>query len=207
MSRRPTSRPARSRAATSSAPKAGAGATPSHVVRGARGAESRMVDVGTKPVTAREAVARACVRFPAGLLPRVLAQGGPKGPITEIARAAGVLAAKRTGELIPMCHPLALDVVDVRFRARTKRELEVTCRAACKGRTGVEMEAMVGAALAALTVYDMTKALDPRISVASVELWEKSGGKSGHWRRAGSARAAAAKQVPSARARGRGGRT
>jgi cyclic pyranopterin phosphate synthase len=142
-----------------------------------------MVDVGAKPVTARSATARALVRFPAGVLGAVLADGGPKGPILEVARTAGILAAKRTGELIPLCHPLALDVVEVRFREHTSRELEITCTAACTGRTGVEMEALTGAAVAALTIVDMTKALDHGISIGAVELLEKRGGRSGTWTR------------------------
>ena len=141
-----------------------------------------MVDVGLKPATARAALARAFVRFPQGLLARALAGRGPKGPIEEVARCAGILAAKRTGLLLPLCHPLALDHVDVEF-ARAERELlEVRCRASCRGRTGVEMEALVGAAVAALTVYDMTKALDHGIRIERIELLEKSGGKSGRWR-------------------------
>ena len=158
----------------------------SHVEDSARGARSRMVDVGAKPVTARSAVARARLRFPAGTLERVLAAGGPKGPITEVARAAGVLAAKRTSDLIPMCHSLGLDHVDITFepaRGRGARELDVLCRAANRGRTGVEMEALVGAAVAALTVYDMVKALDHGIAIERVELLEKRGGRSGTWKR------------------------
>jgi cyclic pyranopterin phosphate synthase len=142
-----------------------------------------MVDVGAKPVTDRSAVARAGVRFPPGLIQDVLARGGPKGPVTEIARAAGLLAAKRTGDLIPMCHPLGLDHVEILFE-RSGDVLEIRCRAATRGKTGVEMEALVGAALAALTVYDMVKALDPAISIERVELLEKRGGRSGTWKRA-----------------------
>jgi cyclic pyranopterin phosphate synthase len=141
-----------------------------------------MVDVAEKPVRARSALARAQIRFPSGLLARVLAEGGPKGPLEEVARAAGLLAAKRTGELIPMCHPLGLDHVEIRFAEIGPDLLEVRCRAACRGRTGVEMEALVGAALAALTVYDMTKGLDHGIRIEALELLEKRGGRSGIWR-------------------------
>ena len=155
----------------------------SHVAAGADGREeSRMVDVSEKPITARRATARARVRFPAGVLQQVLDGGGPKGPVTEMARAAGVLAAKRTPEWIPLCHVLPLDVVDVRFEPVDEDCLEVRCTVACSGRTGVEMEAMVGAAAAALVVYDMTKGLDKGIEIESVRLLEKSGGRSGHWR-------------------------
>lgn len=141
-----------------------------------------MVDVGAKPVTARLAVARAVVRFPAGLLSGVLESGGPKGPIREVARTAGVLAAKRTGDLIPMCHPLGLDLVEIAFAEPEPDSLEIRCTCRCTGRTGVEMEAMTGASVAALTVYDMTKGLDHGIRIDGVELLEKAGGRSGHWR-------------------------
>lgn len=140
-----------------------------------------MVDVGAKPITARRAVARARVRFPSGLLGAVLAGEGPKGAIEEVARTAGILAAKRTGELIPMCHPLGLDHVAVAFDAPEDDVLEIRCEASCEGRTGVEMEAMTGAAVAALTVYDMTKGMDKGIRVEAVELLGKSGGRSGSW--------------------------
>ncbi len=154
----------------------------SHVSEEPEHPRSRMVDVSKKSASQREAIARARIRFPIGVLERLLVEGGPKGPIEEMARAAGILAAKRTGDLIPMCHPLGLDHVEIRFESRGD-ELEVHCRASCYGRTGVEMEAMTGAAIAALTVYDMTKAIDPAIAVEALELVEKSGGKSGLWRR------------------------
>lgn len=145
-----------------------------------------MVDVSAKEPTARSALARARVVFPPGVRDRVLAGAGPKGAVAEVARTAGVLAAKRTGELIPLCHPLPLDHVEVRLEVRGEDALEVLCRAACTGRTGVEMEAMVGAAIAALTVYDMTKGIDKGVRVEGLELLEKRGGKSGHWTRGGS---------------------
>lgn len=147
---------------------------------GARGA--RMVDVGGKPLTRRSALARARVVFPPGLLEAVLRGEGPKGPIEEVARLAGILGAKRTGELIPLCHPLGLDAVDVAFERVGPDTLEVRCRASCEGRTGVEMEAMTGAALAALTVYDMTKAASKGVRIEGLELLEKTGGRSGVWR-------------------------
>jgi len=173
--RRPKKKPA-------SAPRDPSPAT--HVVATDAGYESRMVDVGQKSVTARSAKARASVLFPAGVLARVLAHGGPKGPIVEVARIAGVQAAKRTAELIPLCHPLGLDHVDVMIRKSGSREIEIMCTAACTGRTGVEMEALTGAAIAALTIIDMTKALDHGISIGAIELLEKSGGRSGTWVRA-----------------------
>lgn len=144
-----------------------------------------MVDVGDKPSTSRTALARARVTFPDGLLAGILAGEGPKGPILEVARVAGIQAAKRTGELIPMCHPLGLDHVAIEFEELDGLRLEVRCKASCTGPTGVEMEAMTGASVAALTVYDMTKALEKGIRIESLELLEKTGGKSGTWRRAG----------------------
>ena len=151
---------------------------------GREGAKSRarMVDVGEKQSTARTALARAVVRFPVGLLARIEAGDHRKGPIEEVARVAGILAAKRTAELIPMCHPLGLDHVQIDFEETAPDTLQVRCRAACHGRTGVEMEAMVGASIAALTIYDMVKGIDKGISIRSVELLEKSGGKSGDWK-------------------------
>ena len=143
---------------------------------------SRMVDVGEKPVTKRRALARARVVFPAGVLEQALTGAGPKGPIEEVARVAGILAAKRTGDLIPMCHPLGLDFVEIRFEQSTEGTLEILCETACQGRTGIEMEALTGASVAALTIYDMTKALTHGIRIEAVELLEKDGGRSGSWR-------------------------
>jgi len=162
-----------------------AGTRPSHLVREGGRERARMVDVSAKPVTERTAVARARMVFPPGVLARLLAGDGPKGPIEEVARTAGVLAAKRTGELIPLCHPLGLDHVDVTFAVgggESDEHLEIRCHARTTGRTGVEMEALVGASTAALTVYDMAKALDKGIRIERVELVEKTGGRSGTWR-------------------------
>ncbi|MEM6673017.1 MAG: cyclic pyranopterin monophosphate synthase MoaC [Planctomycetota bacterium] len=165
-------------------PDPSASADLSHIESDAAGEQrSRMVDVGRKAPTRRTARARALVEFPAGVLEGLLAGGGPKGPIEEVARVAGILAAKRTDELVPMCHTLPLDAVEIRFEARDDRVLEVACTASCTGPTGVEMEAMVGASVAALTVYDMTKAVSKGIRLGAVELVEKTGGKSGTWRR------------------------
>lgn len=144
-----------------------------------------MVDVGKKSPQRRSAVARALVRFPAGMRDLAWSGNGPKGPIAEVARCAGLLAAKRTSELIPLCHPLSLEHVELSIEPRGEDLLEVRCRASTTGKTGVEMEALTGAALAALAIYDMTKALDKGISIEHVELVEKTGGKSGGWRRPG----------------------
>jgi len=141
-----------------------------------------MVDVGEKPVTRREAEARALVVFPRGARTIVLGQRNPKGPVLEVARTAAVLAAKRTDQLVPLCHSIPLDSVRVAFAKRGANELEIRVRAACTGRTGVEMEALVGASIAALTVYDMAKAVDHGIRIERIELIEKTGGRSGTWR-------------------------
>lgn len=166
-------------------PKATQQPVPTHLRTRAGRVESAMVDTSAKVPTARTAVARAVVHFPQGLLPRLLAEGGPKGPIGEVARLAGIAAAKRTDELIPLCHSLPLDWVDVVLEQLSATELEVRCTARTRAATGVEMEAMVGASLAALTVYDMSKGLDKGIVLGRVELVEKRGGKSGLWRRPG----------------------
>lgn len=144
---------------------------------------SRMVDVSAKPVTSREAVAQATLVFPEGILPGIRRGAGPKGPIEEVARVAGILAAKRTGDLIPMCHPLGLDLVEILFGevVGDSNRLTITCTARCTGPTGVEMEAMTGASVAALTVYDMTKAASKGIRIEEIMLLSKKGGKSGVW--------------------------
>ncbi len=144
---------------------------------------SRMVDVGGKAETARAAVAAASVRMSAGVLARVLSEGGPKGPILEVARVAGIQAAKRTQELIPMCHSLALDFVSIDFEPDLDGDcLSIRCEAACTGPTGVEMEALTGASVAALTIYDMVKAVDRGMRIEDLKLLEKRGGRSGLWR-------------------------
>jgi cyclic pyranopterin phosphate synthase len=137
-----------------------------------------MVDVGEKTVTAREAVAEARVRLPASVA-RELARSGHrtrKGPVFDTAVIAGVLAAKRTHELIPFCHPLPLEHVSIDIAAR-RGGLVITCRVKVTHRTGVEMEALTGASVAALTVYDMCKALSHDIIIESIRLLEKRGGK------------------------------
>jgi cyclic pyranopterin monophosphate synthase len=144
----------------------------------------RMVDVGGKPVTARRAVARALVRFRPDVLAALIDAGGPKGDAFVTARLAGIGAAKRTGELIPLCHPLPLDRVDVELVTdREAGTVEIRAEARVTARTGVEMEAMVAASVAALTLYDMAKALQRDIVIERVELVEKSGGRSGEWSR------------------------
>ena len=145
---------------------------------------ARMVDVGDKPATARRAVARALVRMTPATAAKVAAGDAPKGDVLGTARIAGIQAAKRTGELIPLCHPLALDHVDVEAEVDAEAgTVTLTAQARVTARTGVEMEALTAAAVAALTVYDMVKGLERGVEIASVALIEKSGGRSGEWRR------------------------
>ncbi len=145
---------------------------------------ARMVDVGEKAVTRRRAVARAPVRMRAGTAAVVAAGDAPKGDVLGVARIAGIQAAKRTGELIPLCHPLGLDHVDLDAVVDpVAGTVTITAEAGLEARTGVEMEAMTAAAVAALTVYDMVKGLDKGVAIEQVVLLEKSGGRSGTWRR------------------------
>jgi cyclic pyranopterin monophosphate synthase len=147
---------------------------------------ARMVDVGDKPATDRRAVARAVVRMSPETAATVQAGDAPKGDVLGTARIAGVLAAKRTGELIPLCHPLGLDHVDVDAQVDAAAgTVTLTAEARVTARTGVEMEAMTAVSVAALTVYDMVKGLERGVEIASVALLEKSGGRSGTWRREG----------------------
>ena len=147
---------------------------------------ARMVDVGDKPATDRRAVARAVVRMTPETAATVQAGDAPKGDVLGTARIAGVLAAKRTGELIPLCHPLGLDHVDVDAEVDAAAgTVTLTAEARVTARTGVEMEAMTAVSVAALTVYDMVKGLERGVEIASVALVEKSGGRSGTWRRDG----------------------
>jgi cyclic pyranopterin monophosphate synthase len=142
-----------------------------------------MVDVGAKPVTARRAVAGATVRMRPDVLAILLDAGGPKGDALVTARLAGIAGAKRTAELIPLCHPLPLDHVDVEISAdREVGALRIIAEARATARTGVEMEALTAASVAALTIYDMAKALQRDIAIERVELLEKEGGASGTYR-------------------------
>ncbi|WP_375290186.1 cyclic pyranopterin monophosphate synthase MoaC [Qipengyuania sp.] len=144
---------------------------------------ARMVDVGGKTGTARTATATGCIRMSGDALVAMWDGTGPKGDALATARIAGIMAAKKTGELIPLCHPLALDAVSVEF-AKEKNGIRVTSTASFNGRTGVEMEAMTAVSIALLTLYDMGKALDKGMIIESVRLLAKSGGKSGDWRAA-----------------------
>jgi cyclic pyranopterin monophosphate synthase len=139
---------------------------------------AHMVDISAKVATRREAMASAFVELSAAVLSALRAN--PKGNPLEVARFAGIQAAKQTSMLIPMCHPLALSVIDVRAEL-VAGGVRITARVATTGPTGVEMEALTAASVAALTVYDMTKALDKSIVIRSVQLESKSGGKSGDY--------------------------
>ncbi len=144
---------------------------------------SRMVDVGEKPITQRRARAEAVVRMQPETLSLIADRKMAKGDVFEVARLAGIMATKRTPELIPLCHSLGLDSATVDFETLDDERLRIETAVSVQGRTGVEMEAMTAASIAALTVYDMCKAVDRGIEIESVRLLEKQGGKSGHWQR------------------------
>lgn len=142
-----------------------------------------MVDVGDKDQTLREASAVALVAAPTAVMNKVAKGELPKGDLFAAARIAGIQGAKRTSDLIPLCHPLPLTKVQVELELDPEqREIRILCTARCVGRTGVEMEALTGASIAALTVYDMLKGLDKGVLIRQVRLLSKSGGKSGDWR-------------------------
>lgn len=141
---------------------------------------ARMVDVGGKAATARVAVAEGRITMNAQALAAIRDGTAPKGDVLAAARIAGVMAAKKTAELIPLCHPLALDAVTVDFTLEADG-VRVTATASLTGKTGVEMEALTAASIALLTVYDMAKAVDKAMVIESVRLIEKRGGKSGDW--------------------------
>jgi cyclic pyranopterin phosphate synthase len=139
---------------------------------------ARMVDVSDKPVTAREAIARGRIRIAPAALRLARAGALPKGGLVEVARLAGVMAAKRTAEAIPLCHPLPLTHVAVELRAR-RDGFEIEARVRADARTGAEMEALHAVAVAALTVYDMVKAVDKAMTISDIRLLRKTGGRSG----------------------------
>jgi cyclic pyranopterin phosphate synthase len=141
-----------------------------------------MVDVSAKPVTPREAVARGRIRISAAAMRLVRSGGLRKGGVVEVARVAGILAAKRTAEVIPLCHPLAVGHVDVDLTPRSDG-FEIEARVRTEAKTGAEMEALHAVAVAALTVYDMVKAADKRMTIGDLRLVRKTGGKSGAFRR------------------------
>ena len=145
---------------------------------------ARMVDVGDKPISERRAVAQAIVRVSPDTAAAVADGDAPKGDVLGVARIAGIQAAKRTAELIPLCHPLPLSFVGVEASVdRDHGVITLVAEARTVGQTGVEMEALTAASVAALTVYDMVKGVERGAEIGSVALVEKSGGKSGVWRR------------------------
>ena len=141
---------------------------------------ARMVDVGGKPATQRSATARGSISMSPAALEAIRDGAAPKGDVLAAARIAGIMAAKKTAELIPLCHPLALDAVTLDF-AFIDAGVEATATASLTGRTGVEMEALTAASIALLTIYDMAKALDKAMVIGPLRLIEKRGGKSGDW--------------------------
>jgi cyclic pyranopterin phosphate synthase len=146
--------------------------------------QASMVDVSDKPATERRARARALVRVTPETAAKVAAGNAPKGDVIGVARIAGIQAAKRTSELIPLCHPLALSYIGVEGAIDVAAgEIELIAEARTTGPTGVEMEALTAASVAALTVYDMVKGVERGAEIAGIALLEKAGGRSGHWQR------------------------
>lgn len=145
---------------------------------------SRMVDVAAKPVTQRVATASGRVRMKAETLALVRDRQSAKGDVLEVARLAGIMAAKQTSALIPLCHQVPLDAVELKFDFPDAQQVVIVATAAATARTGVEMEALVAVSMAALTVYDMCKAVDRAMTIEHIQLEEKSGGRSGHFQRA-----------------------
>jgi cyclic pyranopterin phosphate synthase len=144
---------------------------------------SRMVDVGAKSVTARRAVAAGRVSLQAATLQLITNRQVAKGDVFEVARLAGIMAAKRTPELIPLCHSLGLDSVEINFAVLDQTTIEIRAVVTVESKTGVEMEALTAVSVAALTIYDMCKAVDRQMTLGPIYLVEKSGGKSGHFLR------------------------
>lgn len=145
---------------------------------------AKMVDVSDKPATWRQAVARGAVHLNAGTFGMVRDGKMEKGDVLAVAQVAGIMAAKRNAELIPMCHPLALTGVDISFTFLTEQHIiEIEATARCKGETGVEMEALTAVSVAALTIYDMCKAVQRDIVIGEIRLMAKSGGQNGDYRR------------------------
>jgi cyclic pyranopterin phosphate synthase len=146
--------------------------------------EAHMVDVGTKDTTHRVAVAEGMIRMKPQTLALIRSGGHKKGDVLAVARVAGIMGAKRTSDLVPLCHPLTLTKVAIELETVTEPPA-VSCRALVEtqGRTGVEMEALCAIQVSLLTIYDMCKAVDRGMCIESVRLLEKSGGRSGHWRR------------------------
>lgn len=142
---------------------------------------ARMVDVGAKKDTERIAIAQAMVRMQPATLAAIKSGGIKKGDVLGVAQVAGIMAAKQTANLIPMCHPLMLSSVDITFEMDEENSsITIQCQVKTTGKTGVEMEAISGAGIAAMTIYDMSKAIDRWMEITDIKLLEKAGGKSGH---------------------------
>jgi len=149
---------------------------------------ARMVDVSAKPLTAREAVARGTVHMAAATVAAIVDRAVAKGDVLAVARIAGIQGAKHTSDLIPLCHPLAITSVAVDLDpVAADGRVDIVARVKTTGPTGVEMEALTAVSVAALTLYDMVKAIDRAVVIGEIRLEEKSGGRSGHWRREASA--------------------
>jgi len=147
---------------------------------------ARMVDVGDKEITQRVAIAVGTVRMERETLSLIESGNSKKGDVLAVARIAGIQAAKKCSDLIPLCHPLALNSVEVHFDADAGAgEISITSTCKVSGKTGVEMEALTAVSIAALTIYDMLKAVDRSMDITDIRLMEKSGGKSGDWTRRG----------------------
>lgn len=147
---------------------------------------AHMVDVGSKAQTKRLAVASGRISMSAEAMAAIHAGNAPKGDVLGTARIAGIMAGKKTGDLIPMCHPLALDAINLEFSFEAQ-SIVACATASLTGRTGVEMEAITAVSIALVTIYDMAKALDKGMVIKDIRLIEKRGGKSGHWRAEGQA--------------------
>ncbi len=145
--------------------------------------KANMVDVSDKSQTSRSAIAEAYVTLSVRAFELIMQNQIAKGDVFSVARVAGIQAAKQCANLIPLCHPLMLSKVDVNFEATETREIRITCLCKLNGKTGVEMEALTGVSVAALTLFDMCKAVDPEMIIHSIKVLEKNGGKTGEWKR------------------------
>ena len=144
---------------------------------------AHMVNIGAKPVTQREAVAQSVLTMQPETLRMILDGTVPKGDVFACARIAGIMAAKRTAELIPMCHPIPIESVDIAIEAVSETQVRVVSTLRCSHKTGIEMEALTAASIAALTIYDMCKAVDRGMEISEIRLLKKDGGKTGLWLR------------------------
>ncbi|MGQ4277473.1 cyclic pyranopterin monophosphate synthase MoaC [Pseudidiomarina sp. E22-M8] len=145
---------------------------------------AHMVDVGSKSPSTRQAIAVATVQTTPDVVTKIAEQSVRKGDVLAVSRIAGIMAAKRTSELLPLCHPLALTKVSVNFNLLPEQgQIELSATCAVQGVTGVEMEALTAVSVAALTIHDMCKAIDPHLQINGIQLQEKTGGKQGHWQR------------------------